>query len=154
MPNGFSGNAAVRYIGHAATAHTRALGVAQQEVPQGAPRMVRVREFPFTPEAAITGRFVVGRGDSSNIVVNQEAYDQVARMISSIDDHIGECIYRTAAEIEEMCRSIFVLPTVSPECLNFCNTVKTSMGNFRGLTEDAALATRSFAREITEIGLD
>ena len=163
MPNGFSGSAAVKYLGHAHSAHTRAMGTSQNSAPNlnpnHAPRGTRMpvpprqRDLPFTPEDAQVGRFITGRGDSSNIVVDQYEYQEVSRTISHIDDRIGECIYRTAIEIEEMCRTIFMMPMVTPQCMNYCDTVKSSLSQFRDLAEDMALESKRFAREITEIGL-
>jgi len=150
MPNGFVGNAARRYLGDVNAAHTRAVS-AGRDVPEN---MTQVREarMPFMPEDANLGRASVGRGSSDNIVVSIADYNDVAHAICRIEDTIGQCMYRTTVEIEEMCRTIFVMPTVSPGCINIASEVKSCLGPMRSIPDDAAILVRNFAREIDEIG--
>jgi len=166
MPNGFLGNAAAKYIGHASRAHTKAMTTMQESTmnanfgdSSGAaravkmPSMPRQRALPFSEEDAHTGRFITGRGDSSNIVVDEDECLKISRAISDINYNMDDCMYCTAAEIEEMCRTIFILPTVTSQCMNFCDTVKSSLVHFRDLTEDMSQEVRKFALKIAEIGL-
>jgi len=150
MPNGFVGNAARRYLGDVNAAHVRAVS-AGRSIPEGSAQLREAR-IPFSPEDADIGRAVSGRGGSTNIIVSQADYEDVARAICKTDDNIGECLYRSACEIEEMCRTIFVMPAVSAGCVNVANEIKGCLGILRSITEDAAIQARSFAREITEIG--
>jgi len=163
MPNGFFGNAARRYLTQVTTVHTRAVAAAQkcqEEIPDDMPNnmssnitgMARMRQLPFTPEDGFTGRATTGRGDSSNIVVDEHEYNEVVRRLCQIDDAIGECIYKTAAEIEELCQTIFVLPSVAPRCQDISHRLKNMLREYAELTAELELKTRSFAREITEIG--
>jgi len=50
-----------------------------------------------------------------------------------------------------MCTEDYRLPWVVPRCLNITSHVKSSMSQFRSLTEDALIQARGFARDITEI---
>lgn len=150
MPNGFVGNAARRYLGDVDAAQKRALTASRNST--SGQRPVREARFPFSAEDADIGRPMPSRGDSNNIVVNQADYEDVARTICKIDENIGERLYHTACEIDEMCQTIFMMPHVSPGCLNVSGGVKGCLGILRDITEDAALEMRRFAREITEIG--
>ena len=166
MPNGFLGNAAAKYIGHASRALTKAMTTMQESTmnanlsnSSAAARAVRIppvprqRDLPFSEEDAHTGRFITGRGDSSNIVVDEDECLKISRAISDINYKMDDCMYRTAAEIEEMCRTIFIMPTVTPQCMNFCDAVKSSLIHFRDLTEDMSQEVRKFALKVAEIGL-
>ena len=151
MPNGFIGRAAAKYLSQVSNAHSNAVSATSQ-TPSHAPPGPRVRRLPFTPDDAFNGNFSTGRGDSSNIVVNQEEYEAACRTIDQIDDKIGECLYRTAREIEHMCQTSFILPAAVPRCMNISDSVKNSLNEFRTVTHDAIVEIRRFAREIDEIG--
>jgi len=151
MPNGFIGRPALTYLTQVSEAHTRAENRMQRAPQEGRFRM-RARPLQFNPEDATVGRFTTGRGDSSNIVVSQQEYDTVSYYINQIDDTIGECIYRTACEIEEMCQTIFILPSVVRGCMNISDTVKGSLNQFRTMTDETIQQARRFARDIMDIG--
>jgi len=152
MPRGFTGQPARTYLAQVSTAHTRADGASQQ-IPLSAPSITtRTRQLPFTPDTAGSGQFITRRGDSSNVVVLPGEYEAIARHVSQLDDAVGECLYKAIEEIEEMCNTIFILPAVVPGCLNICNGVKTSLNQYRRLTDDAMLETRNYAREMLDIG--
>lgn len=151
MPNGFSGRAATRYLSDVSTANANAANATAQAAPRASAGM-NARKLPFTPAEGRRGGFTTGKGNSSNIVSDSGAYDQIANRISQIDDRIGECLYKIAVEIEEMCQTSYRLPQTVTGCMNIAATVKNSLGEFRGLTEDAASITRNFARDIENIG--
>jgi len=154
VPRGFSGRLATVYLTEASTAHSRALSSGQQ-ISDGAPSTasLRSRSLPFAPEEGATSSLVpTGRGNSSNIVVSQREYETVTRLISQADDRLGECIYNIANEIEALCQTAFILPDAVPRCLNISDSVKQSLGEFRGMTEDAIQEVRSFARRIGDVG--
>jgi len=77
---------------------------------------------------------------------------QKRALTASRNSTSGQRLYDTACEIDEICQTIFVMPHVSPGCLNVSGGVKGCLGILRDITEDAALEMRRFAREITEIG--
>ena len=151
MPNGFSGNAAQRYLSDVAAAQAQAVE-ATQNMSSGIAPMPIPRDLPFLPDSTQNGRFSTGQGSSDNIVVNQGEYDAVARILCRIDEQIGECLYQCATEIDEMCETIFIMPTVSPRCRNISNDVVRCLGQLRSLTEDIALNVRRFAQDINDIG--
>ena len=100
----------------------------------------------------MTGSFTTGRGNSSNIVASQAEYETVCNMLDQADDRMGECLYKTAMEIEAMCQTSYILPAAVPRYMSVSDSVKRSLGEFRALTEDTTIQTRRFAREITSIG--
>jgi len=151
MLNGFSGRPATTYLTKTEAAHSNAVG-AGKKTPAGAPPGPNAKHFPFEPGEAKGGGFVTGYGNSSNIVSDQREYEEISRMISHADDRMGECLYRAALEIEALCQSAYRLPWATPRCLDISNSVKTSMGEFRSLTEEATQQMGSYAREIEEIG--
>jgi len=169
MPNGFSGRPAQRFFTMAGEAHTFAqnrlrrapqiheqtqspqrLASARVNIEQGI--QARERQLPFTPDDANSGRFTTGRGDSNNIVVIHGEYEAISHSADRIDEAIGECIYRVACEIEEMCQTIFIMPSVVRGCMNIADSVKGSLSQFRSLTFDTLLQARVFAQEIMDIG--
>ena len=151
MPNGFSGNAARRYLGDIAAAREQAMS-ASQDMPAGSRPMPRPMPLPFAPESAGGGRFTTGHGDSSNIVVSQGNYEAIERRLAQIDEQIGECLYQCATEIENMCDTIFIMPAVSPRCKNISTGVIGCLSQLRILTEDVGRCATKFARDIMEIG--
>lgn len=155
MPNGFIGRPAVRYLTDVSNAHTEALNAAAQ-ISSGAPssapsKMNNKKQLPFSPEDAKTGKFTTGKGNSGNIVADQKEYEDICRRISYADDKLGECLYRIATEIETMCQDAYKLPWAVPGCLNITNSIKSSMGEFRSLTEEVLGLVCKYARDITEI---
>jgi len=167
MPNGFVGQPARAFLRKANEGHNRAIGVTQETaennnqiraagVAQGAAisnamRIQHARELPFRPEDAEHGRFVTGVGNSTNIVVNQDDHARLVGQIHRIDDAIGECVYSCIREIEDLCRTVFVMPTVSKRCMDICNDFNRVLGSFR-IGDEAAMHIRNFAYEIDGIG--
>ncbi|MCL2574515.1 MAG: hypothetical protein FWE34_08200, partial [Defluviitaleaceae bacterium] len=108
MPRGFVGRAASRYLGDTSNAHSQALNSTARISSNAPSRTMQARggtrqRLPFDEQEATSGKFVTGRGDSSNIVADQKEYADITRKISQADDKIGECLYRVAQEIENMC---------------------------------------------------
>jgi len=152
MPRGFAGRHAVAYLGQVSEAHTEAIGVGRQQVPDETLRSPRERQLPFGPEDATVGSFTTGRGNSTNIVASQSEYESVSRLVSQADEKMGECLYGIAMEVESLCQTSFILPEAVPGCLNISDSIKRSLGEFRSLTEDALIQTRNFAGDISNIG--
>lgn len=153
MPRGFMGFAAAAYLGEVTKAHTNAVAAGRQTTERAPTNTdIRERRLPFDKDDAFTGGFTSGRRDSSNIVVSQQEYDAVGHMLCKADESMGACIYSAAMEIEALCQTAFILPSAVPGCLNISESVKNSLEQFRGFTDDAVLQARRFAREITEIG--
>jgi len=154
MPRGFIGRPATAYLTEASSIHSRAMDSGNR-ITNNAPSNanLRARQLPFEPSEGTSGGFApAGRGNSSNIVVSQTEHESVSRMISQADDKLGECIYNVSNEVEILCQTAFILPTAVPRCLNISENIKKSLGEFRGVTEDAVLEARKFAQEISDIG--
>ena len=119
-------------------------GISRRQLLTNSPEDARIGAYG-------SSSFATGKRNSGNIVADQREYEDISRKISHADDKIGECLYRIAQEIEDMCQTIYKLPQAVPRCLNVANSVKNSMGEFRSLTEEAAQEVRMYARDITEI---
>jgi len=150
MPQGFRGNPTKVYLTEAQDAHNAAVAVGRRSV-HGVSGS-RVVPLPYQPSAARTGSYTTGYGNSENIVTNQSEYETVARMVSERDDRMGELIYMTANDIEEMCRTIFVLPSATPSIVGLSGEIKQSLSAFRSATEEMANNARSFADAIVSVG--
>ena len=113
------------------------------------PRPVRL---PHPPESAYIGRFSAWRGNSTNIVVNQSEYDSIYHIVDNIDNNMGACAHHVATEIEEMCRTSFILPGAGPRCLNISDSIKRSLGQFRMVTEDSLIQMRRYVNDMMGVG--
>jgi len=151
MPNGFSGRAAVSYLTEVSEAHTEVINAIRQ-LPPGLPPGPSEISLPHTPSDATSGGFSTGRGNSSNIVMSESDCQVLVDLLSRADDKMGECLYKVAEEIDLLCQTSFILPQAVPRCLNISDNIKRSLGQFRGVTEDAVAEIRRFAREISDIG--
>ena len=161
MPRGFAGPHAVDFLTRATAAHRQAQtssGRTTEDTPTprnmaSSTARLTTRQLPFTPEDGNNIGFVsTGRGTSDNVVVSQQEYESISRLLSHADERAGECIYNISNEIEALCQTVFILPTAGPRCMNISDSVKRTLGQFRSLTEDGVIQIRSFAREITNIG--
>jgi len=150
MPNGFIGRAAMSYLGEVSSVHTRAVSESRR-TPINTPQENRVHRLPFGPEDARSGGFIIGRGNSSNVVADSRTYEDIAYNINRADDEMCECLYHVAREIEDMCRTSYQLPGTSLQCQNVADSIKRTINETRSLTEEVAMLARNFAREITEI---
>jgi len=150
MPNGFSGRAATRYLTEVNDAHSEAASASRQ-TPVATPRDLGAKQMPFSPGEAKGGSFITGKGNSSNIVADRGEYEEISHKISEVDDRMGHCLFSVAQEIEAMCQSAYKLPWAVPRCLNISNGIKSSLGEFRSLTEEATQKISTYARDITEI---
>lgn len=114
---------------------------------------VRNQRLPFQVESALTGGFSLGIGNSTNVVVDRDTYENVMRSVNTVDDRAGEDVYRTATAIEEMCANIYIVPRTVPRILEVTGRLKSSLGEFRSLTEDAIIQVRGFVNEVSEIDM-
>jgi len=154
MPRGFIGMPATTYLRQAADAHSNATSTGKRAV-SNAPSTTNLRErqLPFAPSEGNSGGSVsTGRGNSSNIVVSQSEYEAITRGVSQADERVGACLYNSFNEIEMLCQTAFILPDTIPRCLNICDSVKKSLGEYSALTHDLTIGTRRFAQEISDIG--
>jgi len=106
---------------------------------------------PFAPENAFGGRHSLGVGNSSNIVVDAGLHEEISRKLDMVDDDAGADIHKTSMLIEEMCSSMYVVPETSPRVRAIADRVKSALGEFRSITEDANIDTRKFVNEMGNI---
>ena len=150
MPNGFVGRAPIRYLGDVSVDHAAAQNAAREAFNRTGVN-TPVVPLPHRPEQARTGSSVSGRNNSSNIVANQEEYERVARIVSNADNRMANCLQSISSDIEAMCRSTFVLPRTSPQCVEISAALARSLGDFRVLTNEMLAQMNRYAGEIANI---
>lgn len=160
MPNGFVGQACKKYLttvqdamADAHEVHLRDPYGASAHGPCTAPALpprinINVR---YHPDTASGGGYVTQVGNESNVVVDQNTYDEILQRINAVDARIAEELYNTAVQIEEMCRTIYIVPTTLPKYLAILDKVKSSLGQFQTLTEDTRLRVYRYVDEIISI---
>ena len=154
MPSGFKGNAPMQYLTESATAHKGAVdekGRITASAPSRRPPRQVMQRLPYEPHDARSGGNATGIGNSSNIVADNGEYAALAKLISRVDDDMGECLNRVALGIDEMCKTIYILPETVPRCISYAEAIKSALGEFRSLTEDALTIATTFARNTTGI---
>jgi len=161
MARGFSGKSVARFfkntcaaLDEAGIAHNRNPfeGVATNLVPL--PTVVATNNVsaPFTAEDAWSDRMQARRvGNESNIVVDQQLYENIINRVDAIDDQAGADIYMMANAIEDMCARIFVVPETVNRILAITSQLKSSLGQFRSLTEDTSIDMRRFVNAISAV---
>jgi len=163
MSRGFVGKSAERFFAATENAFEKA-GDAHEKKPfegkkEGIvplPRLPSVsnKDAPFEAADAWSGTaHARNAGNSSNIVVDPQVYDAILRRVDMTDHQVGADLYRVAAAIEEMCAKSFVVPETAARVLAVISQVKNSLGQFRALTEDAAISIRRFASAISDADL-
>ena len=179
MINGFSGMAAAGFIRRTNQAMTQAAAIHSRNPFEGhkpanivthrifddgsttpvtfnmpVPRVQPVRDLRlrFSPEDALRENINnrTGVGNSTNIVVNRDIFENTLRRIDAADDQAGECIFRTCQAIESICRDLFIVPETNPRIMNLTGKLKTSLGQFRSITEETNISTRSFVNRVIE----
>ena len=114
-------------------------------------REVQNRRLPFSTEGATRASHRIGVGNSSNMVVSEDTYDDIAKRASILDDQVCEELYKVADEIEQMCASIFVVPETVPRLLEATGQFKRIINSSRSITEDTIILTRRFVNEMIQI---
>ena len=154
MPDGFRGSVAEKYL----TDVERALEIVtvvhntDPERIWGFSMPIRRNENPPYPaNTAHTGGYSTGMGNSNNVVVCEETYDQALRQEEANDDRIGEAIYTAGKRLRELCQTTYILPATRPRFLAVIEEVENSLREFRGLTYEGEVATRRFVQEIMEL---
>jgi len=157
MPNGFRGTPTANYLndvdGTLSTSknlHNQnpLAGLSGHVVPLPTLPNRNNQNTPHPPETARSGGNSTGTNTSNNVVVDQSQYDALMRQIDRVDDRAGEQLYNISLEIEQMCRTSYIVPKTVPRVLLITSAIKNSMGNFRTLTADTATRIRNFARDI------
>ena len=112
----------------------------------------RPQRLPFSMDRQHTGNHLTGVGNFTNVVMSINEYAAVMKQFQSTYDRISQCIYDTIMEIEEMCRTIFIMPNVGPRCLRVTDTVKSCLAPMRELADTITAQMRKFTHELDEIG--
>jgi len=107
-------------------------------------------KLPFSPEDAdpFNDRHKTGVGNRSNIVVEQSVYEECMKKLEMVDDKAGEEIYKLCCTVEEMCKTIYIVPETIPRVMAITSRVKNSMPKFRELTEEVRLQVKKHVEEI------
>jgi len=159
MPYGFIGNAAKNYLSTIVNALSDAHAVHSKNPHVGssggaAPPPLPVRnnhQAKDSPESAMSGGYPLRIGNQSNIVVNEDAYAEILQKIRMTDSGIAEELYNIATQIEEMCKTIYVVPATLPKYLAIVESIKSSLDEFQSLAEQTGMQAYEFASEITRI---
>jgi len=110
-------------------------------------------KLPYQPEDAdpFNDRHKTGVGNRSNIVVEQSVYEECMQKLEAVDDKAGQEIYRMCCTIEEMCKTIYIVPETIPRVMAITSRIKNSMPEFRGITEEVRLQVKKHVDEIGHI---
>jgi len=157
MPYGFMGNAAKNYLTSVSNALSDAHTVHNQN-PHGAsgggspaPPPLPARNNHYvkdSPDSAMSGGYPLGIGNQSNVVVNEEMYAEILQKSRMMDSGIAEEIYNIAAQIEEMCKTVYIVPATLPKFLAIVEKMKSSLDEFQSLVERPGMKAYEFMEEI------
>ena len=162
MPKGLSGVTVGRFFKKtneametAGKAHNKnpLENIPKGKVPQPNLATPNNQKLPFSYEDAnpLNDRYITGVGNSSNIVVEESIYRDAIRKINIADEKAGEEIYKMACVIEEMCKSIYIVPQTIPRVMSITSRIKDSLPQFRYLTEEVNITTRKLVDEMGRI---
>ena len=104
---------------------------------------------PFSPDSANSGSHSTGTGNQTNIVVDNNTYDQILQKISSADEKAAQGFSNILAQIEDMCGTIYKVPKALPKYQELVNKVKSTMSDFQKVTAEAKSAASKYVNEIT-----
>ena len=104
------------------------------------------------PDTAKSGGYVTGVGNQRNIVVSQGVYDQALKRVQIIDSRMAEEIYKMTVQIERMCETTYIVPETRAKCLEYVDKIKSSLGKFESLTDEAIICTRQLASTLLSLG--
>jgi len=156
MPQGFIGKASRRYLLTVGDAMSSAHAVHNRDPFGGQSHRIKIsgrsnHSAPHSTDSAESGGYSTGIGNSSNVVVDGNTYDEILQRIRMIDAETAESMYNIAVQIEEMCQSIYIVPSTLPKYLAIVDKVKASLGEFQSLTDEARSFANGFVEEVTHI---
>lgn len=160
MPYGFIGKASEKYLTAVGDALSSAATVHDQNPymdctnSAAAPPTLPSREnysAKHNPDTAMSGGYITGVGNQTNVVVGKQEYDEILQKIRAVDASIAEELYNIALQIESLCQTVYIVPATLPKYLAIVDKVKASLGEFQSLTEDARLNAHQFIDEIEQI---
>jgi len=157
MPQGFIGGPAVKYIAEVVEVLSTSELVLRRDpfarlsnraVPPPALPVRTSIQPPYQANEARSGSGSTGVGNSSNIVLGAEGYDEDWVKLQNINNEMGEHFYRTIMAIENLCETSFRLPQVVPMIMITLMAYRNMLGDFRSLTDETLSKMRGFADEI------
>lgn len=159
MPYGFIGQASRKYFTAVSDALSSAAEVHNRNPYSGSyskttppPISARKNYSPkYPPDTAMSGGYPLGVGNHTNVVVDQVMYDETLQKIQIVNAKIAEELYNVAGQIEQMCETIYIVPSTLPKYLELVGKVKTSLDEFQTLVEEARICTYEFTQEILRI---
>ncbi len=114
-------------------------------------RDVREIKSNYGDDDLSSGSHITGRGNQSNIVIDKEEYDEVLRMLRSVDEATARSLYEASMKIEDFCSSIYIVPDTLPPYLSLLGKVKTSLSEYQALTEETSAFAVRFVNEILDM---
>ena len=158
MPYGFMGNAAQKYLSNVSDALSSAHSVhnvnpykTKGSTSPPSPPARNNYNAKHSPDSAMSGGYPVRVGNQSNVVVSEDTYTEILGRIRTTDSAIAEELYNIAAQIESMCETSYIVPATLPKYLAIVNNVKSSLGEFQSLAEQAGTKAYEFMDEIMRI---
>jgi len=160
MPHGFIGNASQKYlteVGNAmASAHmvhgkNPLAGMGGMEAPPPTLATPSNLNLPHPSESSRSGGYATGIGNQSNVVVKPGEYAEVLGKMQLVNEQIAEEIFSIAAQLEEMCNTIYIVPFMKPKYLEYIGKVKAMLDEFQTLMDESRMAQQAHVDEITRI---
>ena len=161
MPRGFAGKSVERFFTNTEEALMRA-GDAHSRKPFDGHTTGSVplpplptpinQPAPFAADDAWKGApHARNAGDSSNVVVEPDAYNTILQRMDVVDYQAGADMYAISNEIEEICSTIFVVPETGPRISGIADQFKKSLNQFRAATEEVIIDTRRFISTASDV---
>lgn len=160
MPDGFIGNSSKKYLTSVSEALSDAHAVHSKDPYNGAsggdtpppPLPSRSNQnAEYSPDTALSGGYSTGVGNETNVVLDQDMYEDILLRIRKTDSNIAERLHDIILEIEEMCETIYIVPSTLPKYLRIVDKVKASLSEFQSLSEQVENQSRSFVNEIVSV---
>ena len=160
MARGFTGKSAEKFfsntseaLGNAGKAHVKKPFEGRSEGVVPLPRLPATnnRQAPFEAEDAWSDNHRRNVGNSSNIVVEPYAGEPAPGRVNYLDTGAGEELYNVCNFVEEMCKTIYVVPETIQGVYNISEEFKGSLGEFRSHTEEINICIRNFMIEASQI---
>jgi hypothetical protein len=154
MPTGFKGAPSNRYLDRVDRALTKAVVVHEKRPTNPVARNIHIQNerTPHPQTDALSGSNQSGFGNSNNIVVSESEYSTIFAMLDKIDDDMGKELFRVTLDVEELCRSEYVMPLTVQKCNVITERLKNALSEYRSLTEDTLVHMRRFVNDITAVG--
>jgi len=150
MPDGFIGPAAQSYLEEVEEALSEAR--AEHNISgEDLETSIENQVTPIPPDEATRGSYATGVGNSSNVVVDHQAYEDFLRQLTTTDNNIMEVFGQIATQIEDICQTSYRVPQTGPRCVSVANMARNSLNDFRSLTDETSRKVRAFVDDITSI---